>query len=60
MDTRLLIVGILLIVVGVIRHFVPKAMLPRPGNKIILPGWMIAEPGVILVIAGLLSGNASV
>jgi hypothetical protein len=58
METKFLIVGALLIVVGGIRHFVPKAMLPRIGYKIMLPGWMIAGLGVILVIAGLILGQA--
>lgn len=56
MDTRLLLVGALLIVAGVIRHFIPAGILPRSSFKIMLPGWIIAGLGVLLVIAGLILG----
>jgi hypothetical protein len=56
MDTRLLILGALLIVVGIIRHFIPKGALPHIGYKIMVPGWIIAGVGVVLVIAGLILG----
>jgi hypothetical protein len=56
MDTKFLAVGVLLIIVGVIRHFIPRGVLPKIGYKVALPGFVISGLGVVLVIAGLVLG----
>jgi hypothetical protein len=56
MESKLVIVGVLLIIVGIIKHFIPKGILPRIGYHLDVPGYLIAGIGIILLIAGLLLG----
>jgi hypothetical protein len=55
MDTKLIILGVIITVLGLIRHFVPGGMLPgifRKKNT--LPGYLLAGLGVLMAIAGIL------
>jgi len=52
MNMMLIIVGVVMIALGAIRHFMPGLL----RKKITLPGYMIAGLGVLLAIAGFLSG----
>jgi uncharacterized membrane protein len=56
MDTKLIILGVIIIIIlGLIRHFVPGGMLPgifRKKNT--LPGYLLAGLGVLMAIAGIL------
>ncbi len=55
MQLKLIEVGALLIIVGIIMHFVPPGMLPKIGwHPIKIPGYIVAISGALLVIAGLL------
>jgi hypothetical protein len=56
MESKLIIVGVLLIIVVIIRHFLPKGILPRIGYHLEVPGYLIAGIGIILLIAGVLLG----
>jgi hypothetical protein len=56
MDMKLLAVGVLVIIIGVIRHFMPQGVLPRVGVRVQLPGYAIVGLGFLLVIAGLILG----
>jgi hypothetical protein len=56
MEIKLVVVGVLLIIAGIIKHFIPKGIMPRIGYHLNIPGYMIAGIGVILLIAGVLLG----
>ena len=58
MEIKLVAVGTLLIIAGIIRHFIPTGVLPKVsvGLRLNIPGWVIAVLGVILLIAGILYG----
>lgn len=56
MEFKLVAVGVLLIIAGIIRHFIPTGILPKVGFHLNVPGYIIAGLGVILIIAGILSG----
>jgi hypothetical protein len=56
MEFKLVAVGVLLIVAGIIRHYIPAGIFPKVGFHLDVPGYLIAGLGVILLIAGVLSG----
>jgi hypothetical protein len=54
MEIKLVIVGAILVILGIFRHFSGKSM-PKIGFQLVsLPGIVIAGPGILLVIAGAL------
>lgn len=54
MDLMLIAVGVLAIIIGLIRHFLP-GRLPQTGFRVIkLSGIMTVGLGVLLVVAGIL------
>jgi hypothetical protein len=65
MDTKLIILGVIIIILGLIRHFVPGGMLPgifRKNNTLpgifrknnTLPGYLLVGLGILMAIAGIL------
>ncbi len=55
MQIKLIGAGILLMIVGIIMHFVPAGMIPKIGwHPVRIPGYIVAIVGFILAIAGLL------
>ena len=55
MQIRLIVVGLIVILLGILRHFAPGGMSPGIFKKrVILPGYLISGVGVLMVIAGIL------
>lgn len=57
MITAVVVLGILLVIVGLVRHFILRGAMPHIGYQLIrldsVPGYIIAGIGVIFVILGL-------